>query len=175
MRVPLLTYSLASWPGHTSIAALHQQSHVLPWRDWLRSANKIRSAGMSKVGVLQPPSQLMSLELHANEHIKALAQGKGRTGKVTLFDTNERVFIMEQNYDEVSSRQLIYPFVEGAMYSRYGLTGCITLSTHFGDYRIGGVNTSQGKHFVRYITRRCEPSLYKKEAWYDHNPQKWPV
>ena len=147
----------------------------MPWRRWLQTVNKFRAAGLSKSAVTHTAVKMPSLSLRSNEHIRAFVCGEDHIGKVNMLATTQRLLIVEQNGNDVSSRTLIYPFIDGVHVSRSGHTAHVTIFTPFGDYRIQSDNLEEVERFAIYIERRCEPSHRQKEMWYDHNPQKRPV
>lgn len=169
---PYISYSVTSWPWYTPIWSLSRYLHRRPARQMRRAADKLHTAGVSQVGLLQPESHFLELELMDNEHIKALVQGRHEACRVILAATNRRVIIAGCQPRFIKSRQLEYSAIEGVNLTQNRLFAELLLHTPIGDLKIEEVKPEAARRFRDYIVRRCLTNGVVKEVRRDHTAAK---
>lgn len=173
LHLPYLSYGRAMIPSFAPLIAVSRYFQAQPALQKRRALNKLRSAGITRVGQLQPESNFLSLEIQDNEHIKAVVHSQNTNGKTLLAATSQRVIITEKKPHFIKSRELAYDLIDGVSYAEGGgFFADVTLHTHLGDFNAGEVKIECAKRFRDYVELRCLEHTHLKEARYDRTTQK---
>ena len=116
-----------------------------------RVKNELKAAGVTSFGMLKMESRSLHKQIGEDEHVMAIAYGKGGTGSAMLVATDKRVLYFDQKPLFSISDHLSYDAISGVESSQSIGYAHVILHSRAGDYTIRFANVACARQFVDYI------------------------